>query len=282
VLFFGDSTSLFVSRDDLVRRSVVDLISKAIAPSKVCAIAGVAYHAGIYEALLRTLGSLPARPRVVVITVNVRQFATQWAAHPDYQFAEVIQAAREMAADPSGSVPIVPPFRRQGEPSGDAWNAYRRTAVDYPGREESTVGAFLDSIWTRGLPTRERQRAIFAFHYLFSLTEAPRRLASLREAVLLAQQVAPSVVAYLGPINHEAATELLGSTFDRLDAERSRSIVDMCNGAAVRPNAVRVHDWTRLLPRAGFFHAYEPSEHLNELGRGALASRIVSTIRDVL
>ncbi len=284
VLLLGDSTSVLVSPFDLSRRTLAHMTARAVRPWKSCVVAGLAYHPEVYEALVRALTALPARPRVIVLPINVRQFGPEWTGNPHLAHRDLIDAAHAFADDPSRPVVIVPPFPRgsllRGEPGDAAWEAFLATPVAYPGRSERSVGDFVRVLAERREATDLYTwlRTAFAFHFLFPLANDHERLVSLANVIGMAETIGCTVVAYLVPANHVAGIELLGDAYDDALREKAAIVSDVCRRATNAPGRLILHDWTRLLPPEDFFIRYEVLSHIGDTGRRKLAARVAESV----
>jgi len=287
VLIFIDSTTLLVSRLDLSRRTLIDMILKELRSSRVCVVGHIAHHAAVHEALLDVVAALPTQPRVVALPINIRQLSPQWIANPNFQFSELIQAARTLAADPAHPIPPIAPF-----PSGDLtasgasadpeeWQQFRATPVTFPGRPERTVGDYIDVILTTPsdeASRAERFRSIFAYHFASGSDEAPLR--ALDGAIRVANSFGATVLGHFSPLNYQAGTRLLGPSFDEMILSRTKVLSEVCHKAA-GANGIVLKDLSKLLPSSEFFYDTDPTEHYDEFGRRKLAKILGQSIAQV-
>jgi len=289
ILLFGDSTTLLVSNSDLDRRPLLELVSEQIGSSAILVIAHIAYHAAAQDALLRALATMPRRPDVVVLPVNLRQFSPQWLDNPNFQFEGLIEACNSYIQDRT-TVRPVPPFTRGAlttradDPA--AWEQFLATPVDYNGRPERTVGDFVAAIEDRHDDVegrRDRLAMVFAFHFLFKLDKSSVRWRALSSAIRTATSRGCDVVALLTPVNHEAAGELLGPVAVKAIDSTVSEILRSCNDAATgQPGRLHLLDLSRSLAAEEFFHPEDPTEHFNERGRQAVATAIATEVRTAL
>lgn len=288
VLLFGDSTAVLVSPSDLSRQTLPAMIERRIRPWHALSIAGVAYHPGVYSALAGALESMPGKPSLVVVPVNVRQFSPEWVGNPNTAHHALIEAIEAYRADPTAPVQTVPAFPsgnllRPG-PNTDEWREFLATPVAYPGRQERTVGDFVASL--SHIPPAGEGRAdwistAFAFHFLFPLGPDNPRLRALKQTIARAQEFGAAVLVYVAPANHEAGIEFAGREFDTSLATKVETIRRACLDAA-QDGSVAICDWSRLLRPADFFVRDELLSHMNERGRSKLAAQVANEIRELL
>jgi len=289
VLLFADSTTLLVSRFDVSRRTLLEMVLRGLSPFRVCVVGHIAYHGAVQEALLHVVAALPAHPRVVAMPVSIRQPNVQWAANPIFQFTELIEAASSFAADPASPVPDVAAFPRGDLTRGgthadpEEWERFRAAPVSFPGQPESTVGHFLDLIKAPpddDVDARlERARSIFAYHYAVGSDDV--RLRGLSQAVRIANGIGAKVVAHLTPINYQAGHRLLGASFDEAVSCATELVASACRNAAA-PGGLVLEDLTHLLPSTEFFYDTDPTEHFDEFGRRKVAKILVRLISEAL
>ena len=77
VVFFGESSNTSFAPNDTTTRSISELCARETAPWNWVSITKYASHAGIYKFWAQQL-SPKAKPRCMVITVNLRSFNADW------------------------------------------------------------------------------------------------------------------------------------------------------------------------------------------------------------
>ena len=285
VLLLGDSSSLFVSRFDVSRRPLLEITARRLAPLRTCVVAHFGWHLGVHRGIVQAVASLPCRPRVVVLPVNLRQFSPQWAENPNFQFTDLMRAAVDFSVDPSGGVPAVPPFPRGDLTRGqnadaDAWGRFRSVRVPCAWRSQETIGDHLDLIVTSpadATARSQRLRDVFAFHWLPG--DKPERVHALGDAVRIAESFGARVVVQLSPINCDAGTRFIGAPFEDLIAQRIDDVTRVCRDAVRDRDQFVLEDLTHLLPSERFFYEADPTEHYDEIGRAAVAARTARAVQ---
>ena len=267
VLLFGDSVMNCVSRYD---RNVVPLgrmlKDRLALQYQTCVVAEDGYHPEVFRVLTEVLLTLPNRPKLVILAINIRCFSPQWDLNPDWQHQDVIDGARGFLADPTAGVPVTLAPR----PSEEDRHRYAATVVSCPGRPEATVAYYLRQIETRPANPEaalERSRDIFSFHYLPIAVSQSRRLHSLQALLRRFRQLGCKVLCYVTPVNHEAGGRLLGRQFGESTSSTVATIQRAASAEPWSPNHFTFADWSELLPSRSFFHDLDPTEHLNEEGR---------------
>lgn len=267
VLYFGDSVVERVSRDDVDKRTLGEMVTERRGRERWLAVAHSAYHPGIYLALLRALQRMRHRPSLLIVPINLRCFSPQWDLRPAYQFADELRALEHYVNEGVLPGPITPVVE-----TAEALAAYDAHRVTYPSSPHDRIGIFR-AIVERKAETEQdrvaRLEQIFKFHYTHPLHRDHRRLVQLRELVDLALSMKIEVFTYLTPINHEAGVRYAGTSF--------RTECDTSVGTIRDTLGDRLVDWTRLLPATAFVQPDIANEHLNAGGRIALAEAIDRT-----
>lgn len=291
VLVFGDSTSLLVSRFDVWRQPLLEMLVDRIRPLRTCVVAHIGWHGAVQAALLRAVATMPCQPRVVFLPISLRQTCPQWAANPYFQFEGLINAAAALASDPAGPIPVAPPHPRgpviEAGPDIDPvqWERFRSAPLDMSRLGVSaagprTVGEAIDLFATKpdgGAALQARMRAVFAYHW--APGQDMQRLVELGEALKIAEGFGARVVGQMTPANYQAGRELLGSDFDRLFSDYVSMTAKFCTDAVADPGNLLLEDLTQLLPAKEFFYPTDPTEHFGEVGRAAVARRMARLVK---
>jgi lysophospholipase L1-like esterase len=274
-LYLGDSVVERVSRDDQDTRTLARMVEDDLRGDVIVrSLTHSALHAHVYAALARAIATMDARPRLFVVPVNLRSFSPQWALSPDWQFAEELAALREHIRGRGGAAD----FRWPAPLTAAQFEAAR---VQYVGSNLATVGQFREII--RSQPAdeagiRARRQAIFTFHYMAELEAGDTRLRALAALAEAAEAMGARALLYVTPVNAEAGAELLGEEF--LAVQRANvATIRQALSAALERGAVHLLDYSEAMSAAGFFHRYEPTEHLNQDGRRRIAAMLAEEIR---
>ena len=278
VLLLGDSVSVRVAHEDSDKTDLAGMVARELLPRmRTCSIAASGYHAGVFLEVVRLLEAMPHRPRLIVLPINLRSFFPQWDLNPVWAYERTIGAIRRYGRLPGRMVPKVLPEHA----SRRAHRRYLAAELSNPALPGRTIGEISDVIARAPETDQEqidRQRVIFAFHYLHVLDAAHLRLAAVHDTIRIATSLGIPVVAYVVPVNYEGGRYLVGTGFTECLTSNVlvvRDAVDRASG----PPGVGFFDWSTLLTAEAFFHRFEPSEHLNEQGRRTLAARIATAVR---
>ncbi len=268
-LMLGDSVSLRVANEDEDRRDLCAMVREGLFPNTSLCVGGSAFNLRIYEAFVRVLQCLPARPRTLIAPINMRSFSPQWHLNPAWQLTAELKAVDAWIADPASPIAAIPDVTIA--PSDFA--AYDRLPADVPSSKRETLGSFRALALSReGGP--ERARALMAWHYGYRLKVDHPLLRSLDALAGGCRAAGIGVELFCTPINVELGRRALGQQFDEAFAANLAVVQDRC-----RSMGVRLHDWSGSLPADAFFHPETLTEHLAQSGRLWLAERIVACVR---
>lgn len=278
VLVLGDSVYYRVSRDDLDRRRMGEMLQTRLAeggfPSLL--LNSSAYHPGIYAPFVEAAGRMPAKPAVVVMPINLRCFSPQWWLHPDHEFAreiELLQSYRP--GDPIGELDYLTDL--------DAVERYDETPVSYPDSPLETIGQFRLTIRATAKGKYQemwRARQIAIFHYLHLLAADHPRVVDSIAMIEAARKAGIIPLVYLTPINHMHGVRVVGERFATGVAANVETLLAAIMPALKAADGT-VLDWSRAFSDMLFFTPDERTEHLNVAGRQELARRVADAVKDI-
>lgn len=291
ILYFGDSVVERVSRDDVDKTPLGQIVANRLRPRYTTfVISHSGYRPGIYLALSRVLESAKKKPSLVILPINMRSFSPQWDWNPDFDFEREITAINRYHRDPEKKmIRLVP----TNQISVGFWKrqAFLRRKVRYPFSSCKRIRHFVDEIANKSEDSCAvdfRWRQIFIFQYLHPLEANCRQLRYLQTLLSFLRDLGLPVVSYLTPINYQAGVRYVGEVFKALVLENIGKIVQQMAGEPLtavsdtlyKGPKLTLADWTFLLTENFFFHRNEPTEHLNESGRNRLSDGIVRLVLD--
>lgn len=185
VLLLGDSSSISFSWDDTDRTLIPDLLRQRIG-GKLVSVSGPGYGARVHKEAVRILGTLPVRPKAVVVNLCIRpNVCDQIIKHPTYGY---IRSAEALAKVTSAKHPIRYVGRGgiiNGKPERDAFLAlpmHTRWGGD------TTIAAFRDRIMGHGPPPWPAELESFRFDYFHGF-EVPERHEGLDHLIELGRRL---------------------------------------------------------------------------------------------
>lgn len=257
VLYLGDSVLGRVADEDIDRRPLGEMVADALHPRSCAWSWFVAYHLDSYVALARAVLEVGWRPSTIVVPLNVRGFSPQWFGNPAWDYSSHHEALRGFRGEPlTAPAPA---------PTDDDLRRHRDRPLGSPLLPGWTVGDAEDARDDRSASNLDRWRVLFAFHLGVPIREDHPRLGQLRDLERTCAAAGVELLAYVTPINVEGARRHLGDELVELIRTNVR---------ALGP----VLDLSELLPPSSFFYEADPTEHLNERGRRALAAAIAAAI----
>lgn len=281
VLFFGDSVSLRVSRDDADTDTLPQMLAKRLGgESRLLSIAHTAYHAEVYSALTKVLRVTRTRPKLVILPINLRSFSPQWDLYPEWQFRDEGRAVDAYLANPELGIMGV----NEVAMTSDLLRQFDAIPVRYALSDKTRVGEFRQTIAATPRSEQERasrRREIFIYHYTHLLDPGHRKLAALDDCVGTLAALGIPALVYITPINWSAGARYAGEEFVAA-VEANVATVDRrfahCGGAM----SSRVVDFSMLLGSGCFFSEHDATEHLNQEGRERLVGELLQACRDMM
>lgn len=279
LLAFGDSVFLRVASEDRPQESLTDMLCSQFG-NHIFQVSGSGYHSGIFERFIAVLATLPARPSIVIMPVNLRSFSPTWDLNPLYQFHAETDVLSAFAA---GDLDY-----RLNNIDADSDTQSLSFVMPCGGGRSVTLAAFLDIARTQPVPDSDewaaRLKCIFQHHYTCPLDRENRKLQSLVKAVKTLNDLGVPVYCYITPINHEAGTEYCGSSFTGKVRENISVLqreLEMAAATASLSGMFRLDDFAFKFGRDVFFTPHNSTEHLRLVGRQFIAQRIVGICRSV-
>lgn len=278
VLVLGDSVHYRVSRDDVDRRTLAEMLAEQSLTSgfDTLCVNYSAYHPSVYTAILRTLARMPQKPHTVVLPINLRCFSPQWHLHPDHAFAEEMSIL-------DGYHPGYPIAEVLREKDPSLVEAYDATEVCFSDSHLTTIGQFRLVAKAESRSAYQeawRARQIAIFHYLYPLTSDHPLLMDAVAMVRAAVAAGIRPVVYLTPINHMHGIRAVGERFTQGVSANVELLTSILMPEIVAAQG-SYYDWSRDFSDTMFFHLGERTEHLNETGRVELVRRIVQAVGTV-
>jgi len=278
VLCFGDSVMERVSRMDTDTRTLGQMLSAALEPNlgSLC-ISHSAYNPKVYYHFATVLETTRRRPRIIVLPVNIRCFSPQWDLYPGWQFDDQIRAIQTYLAHPERGVPSI-----SGSTSVPIKSKQRflDTSVKYVGSDYTRIKEFVDQIAAQAdndTAQTARQKVIFTYHYMHPLDSEHPKLHLLLDTIRQYERLGVRTLLYFTPVNVQAGETLLGQMFSHT-VQTNVDTVKQALRSATEIQRVVVRDWAAQFSADEFFHALEPTEHLNQNGRLRLTALIANEI----
>jgi hypothetical protein len=266
VLLLGDSVATFVRPDDRDKRPLDRLLAERLPGAKVGLVGGNAHFMDVHLAFVEHAFASGARPRAVVVPVNLRSFSPLWDLHPGLQHLKERLRLRWGDTWGLGLFRPVEAYRlyERGPASEKEWlesPAYRGT------RRVGTVDALLNGRGDQAsVPPLTR---LFTLTYMQDVDPGHRHLRALRRLVELCRREGVPVLAYSTPVDVQSGLRWVGPEF-REQVRRNALTVRR----AVEESGARLLDLTPMLPADVFAWGPVPNEHLSEQGRARLADEL--------
>jgi hypothetical protein len=271
VLYFGDSTSLFVDPNDADQRRLGHMIRDQLADvADVEVIAGGGYGPELHEAYLRLVQASPARPLVLhSLAFRVLYPLIQ---HPAYGKRKELATVRDL------------------DPSAPWWRI--RASLPKPGPEEferfyrlphktligeMPVGDYVKPLKANSLSPEEKVRLLYAYHHGSELSADSVGVEAVVELGRRLRALGCRTIAYQTPVPIETGIELFGPRFGELISS-NWEVMEAAYREGIGRDATILQTGT-MFSADEFIDPSDGTEHLNERGRLRLASTIVESVR---
>ncbi len=284
LLVFGDSVSLRVATDDPSPQSLGEILG-AHYQDGVFLVSGSGYHLGVFEQFSAVLATLPARPRIAIVPINLRSFSPTWDLNPLYQFHSEIELL--------SSFDLKRPDYRLYDMKPSSEMEGRLVSLELDGEKIITLGDFLDIIGESPAIGSEvwngRLKKIFQYHYMCPVHSGHRKIKSLKQIIRVLNGDGVAVYCYITPINYEAGIEYCGDMFIKaveknisIIRREVESVLPAAFGSNNNASMFRFDDFAFRFARNVFFTLHNATEHLRFEGRDFIARRIVEAERTLL
>lgn len=283
LLVFGDSVFLRVATDDHSQKSLGQILGDYYR-DRVFIVSGSGYHSGVFEQFCAVLATLPSRPRIAVVPINLRSFSPTWDLNPLYQFRPEI--------DLLSSFDWTRPAYRLNNTNKCSEVESLLIPLEMDGNKSITLGDFLDIIGKTPVvgsgEWKARLETIFRHHYTYPVYSDHRKLNSFKQTIRLLRDAGVAVYCYITPLNYEAGAEYCGDTFIASIRNNIYKIRQEIESGLVYSSSnndipmLRFDDFAFQLSRNEFFTRHNATEHLRFEGREFIARRIIEAAQSAM
>jgi hypothetical protein len=273
ILIFGDSTMFWTAPGEPDRRQIPELIATELGRKvTTISIVGAGYNPRIVNAYLGALARCRSRPKTVVVPTSTVMAQATWLEHPKFSYVHAATAVNDAVC------------RRQGvgtrvhSPGADEWERYDAMPAHSLMGQTRTLGELrMIAAMSPTSPWQAEFRARHLCEYYMAerlRPDSPGVVLVSELSRMLCSLGVPSV-AYMSPLNFQAADRLLGTSVKPLLARDGEVITDAFH-AGIGERGTMV-DAVVDHPEDEFF---DPA-HLTSGGRQRLAVRIAGALRSM-
>jgi hypothetical protein len=261
IIYFGDSSVRHVDPRDRDRRTVAQLLQARIPGGSVGDVLGSGYQLDVYKEYVNYMIASGARPKLVIVPINLRSFAREWDLNPMYQFEDV-KLYLALARDPWQLMFYRPlSVFRDMQPIDEI--DYRNLDV-FDG--ETVVGKLRDfDVAHERRYSREKMRRAMILRYMYALHPEHRKVRAMVDTARILAAHGIPFVFYVPPIDYETGVRHVGPRF----TDRVRLNLELLR-AQLR-GAGDLLDLAMTVPARDFVDHVYPIEHVNEKGRQLVA-----------
>ena len=277
VVFFNDSVMGGLT-DDEPRTTIATLLAERLR-WKITPVSGAGYTAVLFREYANLVALAAKKPRLAIVSINLRGFSDGWFFTPDYMYAATAAYLRLLARPPAWT--DVPAWlaSREKDPAV-YWSEGLRDAA--PGNYAdlfSRLNRRRDALLAENPPgltpeDRDRRRH-FIENYLTLVSRDHPMLGFLTDTATRFLRSGTPVLFYVTPIDMADGTRLVGPAF----AETVRANVATIRAALAEAGAP-CRDMAALLPTALFVDREYACEHLNLAGREQVAATLAAALQE--
>lgn len=275
VLYFGDSTIRFTGKDDKDKRGI-DEFFKEFSGLSVCTIASPGFNSVLFSEYVQLLSKTRYKPRLVVLTVNLRSFSETGVQRPTALFPLRQIYTRHRCGKPFELIDYLR-YRFLGleEELTASWEkaAVIRDSVSI-GTNRQIVDACRieeDLDYNPELAWKyNRQLSLkFNYHYCMELDNDSLAIKKFHETVIALERLGIPVVLNITPLNMQDGLFYAGEKF------KTKVENNLCVFAKnVSASNARILDLHESLNSTHFVHKSEVFEHLDTAGRRFVGEKV--------
>lgn len=265
LIFFGDSTINFVHPKDKSIQSTTEMLVSKLPNQKIIAIRHDAYDLRVYNAYINHLVKTKTI-KYLVVPINLRSFGYNWETTIPYQFTELRTYLYTYRTPFYTFIPFLE-------------NLKFFDLFKYPVSQayyDKSVKAEIKQLESENLKDR-RLKELIILDYMYLLKKDNYKLKQISEIIDRTNQTNIIPIFYITPIDYQYA----GVINPRFVEYSSRNIELIKTTLAHKKSCLL--DLSYSLKTSDF--AWQPSglvnEHLNEIGREFIASRLAETISEI-
>lgn len=273
VLYLGDSVLQQVGKADRDRRELPRMVQDRLEPGvRLVSASFPTWTFEMFALFVRVLEQLPARPRQLLIPVNIRSLSDVWFRNPRFDLSDhrlylstygggfvARKALHSFLYDrPQMSLPAhrALPVMLGTERIGDI-GEYARQSIQLP---------------AAGQQNADIERLMYATQYGHPVAADHPRLRALAGLIAATRALGIRPVVYATPVNKGRASRACGPEITRQIEARIRLVQAVCTQAGV--------PLRELSGAVAEGHFTDYLEHLDEVGRGQVADHLARALKE--
>jgi hypothetical protein len=277
VVFFNDSV-MGGHTDDEPRTTIAAMLADRL-QQKITPVSGAGYTAVLFREYAGLVARAAQKPRLAIVSINLRGFSDGWFFTPDYMYAATAAYLRLLARVPAWQ--DVPAWlaSREGDPAA-YWSKRLEDAAqgDYADLF-SRLNRRRDALLAENPPgltpeDRDRRRH-FIENYLTLVSRDHPMLGFLVDTATRFLRSGTPVLFYVTPIDVADGTRLVGPAFAETVRANTATVM-----AALAEAGAPCRDLAALLPTARFVDREYACEHLDLAGREQVAATLAAALRE--
>ncbi|EKO37560.1 MAG: hypothetical protein B193_3765 [Solidesulfovibrio magneticus str. Maddingley MBC34] len=271
-VYFNDSV-MGGHNDDEPRTTIATLLGD-LSGLSIHPVSGPGYAATLFREYARLIAQAKHKPRLAIISINLRAFSDDWFFTPRWMYAATVDYLRLLAAPPT--LADVPAWLVSGQDDPAVWLA-ARTRRDASGHEAlfQEINARRNRLMaapTPGLsPDEAKRRQFFIKNYMTDIPAGHPMIGDLLDTAATLSQAGVTTLFYLTPIDMEGGKSLVGEEFSATASANARRVAH-----ALTKAGADCLDLSALLPEDRFVDRDYACEHLDLAGRRRVAEALAA------
>lgn len=268
VVYFGDSTTTWYSKNDLDVRSIQEMLKSKLPNHSVGAIWHNAYQANVYDAYTKYMVEQGYFPSFIIIPVNPRSFSMSWSFSPDSQFVD------ELLYLNFYQTPVKPFFsfilNLAAPEIKTIYNILYFHSPIYDGNTYVTNGAEYEKK-VNDINFKGKDKLMFQADYLSNVDLNSGRMRALTNIVDRFKNTKTKVIFYITAVDYQSGEKYVGKHFTKQVDENTSKII-----SRLKQHGADVLDLSKTISSDGFIWKEQGyvNDHLNQESRLFVANMI--------
>lgn len=279
VSVFYCNDSVMGGHGDAEARDTIAEMLDGLTGLDIYPVSGAGYTAVLFREYAGLVAKAKKKPRLAIISVNLRSFSDDWLFTPRWEYAATTAYLRLLAEPPSPADLPSWIVSGQWDPAAYWQGRTQQSAPSYAALfEELNAGreALLAAPPPGLSPEELDRRRHFIENYMTHVTPEHPMLGYLLDTAHRLERAGVAVLFYLTPIDVEGGRQLVGEALPANVAANSHVIMD-----ALARSGASCLDLTALLPEDRFVDREYACEHLDLAGRRRVAGALAGAVKSL-
>ena len=226
-LLMGDSVIRGISHHDSDQRGLDDYLQAVCPKENILTVCHGGYNSIIFQRFLSLLAKAKAKPRLIIIPINLRSFSPIWYLHPLYGFKIEQDIMDNFAKTGNILLPLVKALSVKIQTKIDSLK-YLFSEISTEFSENAKVVQYI-KIKNYFSPKTAKEivlrlSSLFSYHYMCHINEDSVIWSSFMKMIETIQDIGVPCIIYNTPINYQAGLQVIGNKFiNQVNRNRSQA-----------------------------------------------------------